>query len=247
MTEEAQPGKGKYLYNEIVEKIKEMIRCGELRVGEKIPTERFLAQTFKVSRNCVRQAIQALAERNILESRQGDGTYVCTPDDCVLIDSFTLAIQAQKDLLRDVLEFRLLMEPQIASLAAANITPEELDRLKIIVCDQERRILAGTGDSELDASFHRQLVWASRNRIVGQVMDTVNGILNESRSEHLWSEARRKASVIGHLKIIDALENKDPEMAFKAMREHLWSVEQIVLGGLEDDRNDDHGPKSQSR
>ena len=234
MADEAHSGKGKYLYDDIVEKIKEMIRRGELRAGERIPAERVLAETFKVSRNCVRQAIQALSERKILDSRRGDGTYVCAPDDSVLVDSFTLAIQAQKELLRDILEFRLLMEPQIAFLAARNITDEELDRLKIIVCDQERRILAGTEDSELDAAFHFQLALASKNRVVKQVMNTVNGILNESRAKYLWSEARRKASVVGHLKVIDALENRDPDGAFEAMKEHLWSIEQIILGGSEE-------------
>jgi hypothetical protein len=115
-------------------------------------------------------------------------------------------------------------------LAARNITREELDRLKIIVCDQERRILAGSEDSELDAAFHLGLATASKNRIVKQVMDTVSGILDESRQESLWNETRRKASIVGHLKIIDALESRDPDMAFEAMKEHLSSIERIVLG-----------------
>ncbi len=152
-------------------------------------------------------------------------------DESVLIDSFALAIQAQKDLIREILEFRLLMEPQIAALAARNITREELDRLKVIVCDQERRILAGAEDSELDSAFHQGLAGASKNRIVRQVMDTVNGILDESRAGSLWSEARRRASVVGHLRIIDALEARDPDMAFAAMREHVSSVERILMDG----------------
>ena len=65
-------------------------------------------------------------------------------------------------------------------------------------------------------------------------MDMMNEILGESRSESLWNETRRKASVVGHLKIIDALENRDRDKAFEAMQEHLRSVEKIVLGGIED-------------
>jgi GntR family transcriptional repressor for pyruvate dehydrogenase complex len=189
--------------------------------------------SFGVSRNCIRQAIQTLSERHLLEGHRGDGTYVRTPDDTALIDSFALILQAKGDLIREILEFRMLMEPQIASLAARNITREELDRLKIIICDQERKILAGNEDSELDGAFHLGLASASKNRIIKQVMDMMNEILGESRSESLWNETRRKASVVGHLKIIDALENGDPEMAFEAMKEHLRSVEKIVFGGLE--------------
>ncbi len=222
--------KNEYLYKKVFDHIEGMIRRGELEVGRRIPSERTLAETCKVSRNCVRQAIQALSDRRILESRRGAGTYVCEPDETAVIDSFGSAINARKELIREILEFRLLMEPQIAALAARNITPEELDRLKIIICDQERKILAGREDSELDSAFHQGLAAASKNRIVRQVIDTVNCILNESRSESLWSEARRRASVIGHLKIVDALENRDSEMAYSAMKEHLWSVERIILG-----------------
>ena len=236
MAGEISSGKGKYLYNEIVERLLGMIRRGELEEGQRIPSERSLALSFGVSRNCIRQAIQTLTEKQILEVRRGDGTYVRTPGDTVLIDSFALVLRAKGDLIREILEFRMLMEPQIASLAARNITREELDRLKIIICDQERRILAGKEDSELDGEFHLLLAAASKNRIVKQVMDLMNESLGESRSKSLRNETRRKASVVGHLKIIDALENRDPDRAFEAMREHLRSVEQIVLGGQERSR-----------
>lgn len=234
MADAASPRGRRYLYNEIVERIRAMIRKGELRVGDRLPPERTLAETFKVSRNCIRQAVQALAERKLLESRQGDGTYVCAADESALIDSLALAIQKQGERLGDIFEFRLLLEPQIASLAARNITSEELDRLKVIVCDQQRRALAGMEDSELDAAFHLALAEASKNKVVRQVMHTVNGVLNESRSEVLQSEARRKASVIGHLRVIDALEKRDSDMAFQAMKDHLREVENIILERVDD-------------
>jgi GntR family transcriptional repressor for pyruvate dehydrogenase complex len=229
-------GKDKYRYGKVVELIREMIRRGEFRVGERLPAERVLAERFHVSRNSIRQAIQTLSDRKVLESRRGAGTYVCAADESALIDSFGAAIRAQRDLIREILDFRLLIEPQVALLAAENITPGELDRLKIIVCDQERRILAGKEDRELDSAFHLGLAAASKNRIVMQVMDKIDEILNVSRSEALWNETRRKASIIGHLRIIDALENKDSAMACEAMREHLFSVEQILFGEKEDGR-----------
>ena len=229
MAESIHAGRSKYLYNEIVEKIEEMIRAGDLKVGDKLLPERALAATFRVSRNCIRQAVQALSEKQILESRQGDGTYVCVPDRAALVSSFAVAIQAQKDVLGEIMEFRLLMEPLIASLAASHITREELDRLKIIVCDQQRKMLMGEEDAELDAAFHLQLAEASRNRIVLEVVKTVTGLLNESRSEFLQSEARRKASVFAHLRIIDALEKGDPDLAFRVMKEHLLTVEKCIF------------------
>lgn len=226
-------GRRKYLYDSIVETIRSMIQRGELKVGDKLPPERTLAERFNVSRNCVRQAVQALAERKVLESRQGDGTYVCAANESLLVESFALAIQTQKELLQDILEFRRMMEPEVSALAAVNITPEELDRLKVIVCDQQRKILAGEEDSQLDAAFHLALAHASRNRVVQRVMDTLTEILDESRSEYLQSEARRKASVVGHLRVIDALEKADPASAHLAMKEHLAEIEEIILGNSE--------------
>jgi GntR family transcriptional regulator, transcriptional repressor for pyruvate dehydrogenase complex len=230
MDEPGGSDRNKYLYNQIVEQIEQMIQRGELKVGDRLPPERTLARTFRVSRNCIRQAIQALSAKTILESRRGDGTYVCAADQGLLVSSLAQAIQTQKDLLKDIIEFRLLMEPQIAYLAARNITREELDRLKVIVCDQERKNLAGQEDVELDAAFHLQLAEASKNRIIHQVVSTMNEILNESRSEFLQTDGRRRNSVIGHLKIIDALEAGDPQRAFQAMREHLLAVERSIFG-----------------
>jgi len=242
MTGEAFSSRGKHLYNGIVERLLGMIQRGELKEGQKIPSERSLAVSFGVSRNCIRQAIQTLSERHILEGRRGDGTYVTRPDETALMESFALVIQAKRDLIREILEFRMLMEPQIAFLAARNINREELDRLKIIICDQERRILAGKEDAELDEAFHLGLVAASKNRIIKQVMDMMNEILGVSRSESLWNETRRKASIFGHLKIIDALESRDADMAFAAMKEHLRAIGQIVLAGVEGPETDGKAP-----
>jgi GntR family transcriptional repressor for pyruvate dehydrogenase complex len=99
---------------------------------------------FGVSRSTLRQAFQAMAERRIIESQQGDGTYLPTnldasfPGDAIL-DFFG----EQNSFLESILELRQLMEPQIAARAARRITPEGIDQLKILVCDQRLALLAG--------------------------------------------------------------------------------------------------------
>ncbi len=234
MTQENSKENQKYLYESIVDRIQDLIMGGEIKAGEKLPPERHMAERFRVSRSCVRQAIQALSQRGILESRQGDGTYVCEPDASVLVDTLAAAILSHGDLLHEVMEFRLLIEPQIAYLAARRISVDELNRLKVIACDQQRKMLAGEEDDILDAAFHRQLCESARNHLIMQIYHTLSSAMDTSRSRFLQSAPRRRASVEGHLKIIDALERKNPQEAFGAMKEHLLEVEKMVFQARDD-------------
>lgn len=221
----------KYTYTAIIERIRDMIVCGELAPGDRLPPERKLAEAFGVSRNSLRQAFQALAERKIIESRQGDGTYLLAtleafPQSDAIFDTIT----AQSGFIRDILEFRHLMEPQIAALAASRIEPAALDRLKILVCDQQRALMAGRTDDTFDSEFHRQLAQCSGNRVISQMMTTIASIINETRSTWLQSNERRNASAEGHLRIIDALESGDATAAFTAMKTHITEIENHIFG-----------------
>ncbi|MBI9091524.1 MAG: FadR family transcriptional regulator [Desulfobacterium sp.] len=218
-----------YRYETIVQQIQELISQGELSVGDKLPPERTLAKRFKVSRNSVRQAVQALAEKNLVESRQGDGTYIRSKDNTLFMDALARAIAAEKTRIREILEFRQCLEPQIARLAASAISPPQLDRLKIIVCDQQRKLLAHQEDHLLDQEFHNLLAMASGNKVMQEVFTTLTNLLDESRSEFLQSNTRRRVSITGHLKIIEALEKRDPSMSRQAMEAHLIDIEQTVF------------------
>ena len=216
----------KYAYTAIIARIDEMIRTGALAPGDRLPPERQLAQSFGVSRGSLRQAFQALAERQIIESRHGDGTYLLRTLDAALPgETILAAIGEQRGFLRDILEFRQMLEPQIAALAAKRITPEVLDRLKILVCDQQRALMAGREEDTYDVEFHQLLARSVANRVVDQVLTTTQSILNQTRSTWLQSGERRNASVAGHLRVIDALESGDAEAAFAAMKTHLAEIE----------------------
>jgi len=225
----------KYAYRAIVERIRAMIEAGELAPGDRLPPERNLAATFGVSRSSLRQAFQALAERRILERRQGDGTYLLTGLDAAWSgDAILDTMSEQSGFLHDILEFRRIMEPRIAALAAQRITPEVIDRLKILVCDQQRALMAEREDSSLDAEFHQLLAANCGNRVIGQVMPLIQSIVNKSRSVWLQSSGRRRDSVEGHLRIIDALEARDADAACTAMENHIAEIESHIFGGQQE-------------
>ena len=220
----------KLAYAAIIERLREMIRQGELAPGDRLPPERALAQTFGVSRSNLRQAFQALAERHILESRQGHGTYLLADIDAAVAGDAILEVMSeQRALLHDVLEFRRIMEPEIAALAAHRATPAALDRLKILVCDQQRSLLTGEEDDRFDAEFHQLLVAMTGNSVITQVVQAMQAIVDRSRATWLQSRERRQLSIEGHLRIIDALEKKDADSVRQAMQEHIAAIEHHIF------------------
>lgn len=223
-------------YTAIIERIRAMIAGGEITPGKRLPPERKLAERFGVSRSHLRQAFQALAERGVIESRQGDGTYLLTGlDQGPTVDTILDVIAARSDVLHEILEFRRMIEPQIAALAAERIDEPTLARLKVVVCDQQRALAAGREDAGFDAEFHRILTGSTRNHVVEKVMDIIQSILNESRAVWLQSEDRRQLSLQGHLQIIDALELGDSMGAAQAMRQHIASIGHLLFDELDNE------------
>jgi len=229
----AAPGRGRYRYQDVAARLRSQIVSGQLRVGDRLPPERELAQALGVSRTCVRQALQHLAQQHLVASRQGAGTYVTAPDPEAGARALAQAVAVDRELVGEIMEFRRLVEPQLAALAARRISAAQLDRLKVLVCDQDRRGLAGEADGELDAAFHRLLAEAAGNRLFLQVAAATVAAVAECRAGPLQSAARRRASVVGHLRIIDALEARDPERAAAAMRIHLEEVASLICRGGE--------------
>ena len=229
----------KKLYEEIVLQIESLIEKGDLKLGDRLPPERKLAEIFKVSRNPVREAIIALEERKLLQSRPGDGTYVILKEKSSLIEGLASAIQSEKEKMHEIFEFRRMVEPQICSLAAKNATDEDIQQLKEIIKSHSEETQQGSDGVEEDKKFHLLIARASKNSIFLKTVFLLNDIINESRSKYLQSEERRKISLQGHNKILKAIEKRNSELASQRMYEHLEGLEQIIFrlnGEMDADR-----------
>jgi len=231
MAADAPREEKRYAYTVVVERICDRIRAGALLPGDRLPPERQLARELAVSRTSVRQALQALAERGVVESRQGDGTYVADkltgsfPGDAILD-----VLNRERGVLGDILEFRRLLEPQIAALAARRIDAAGIDRLKVVVCDQQRALFAGREDATLDAEFHRLLAECAGNRVLVRVMAALRATVDETRAARLRTSGRQNASMEGHLRLLDALEAGDAAAAHAAMEQHIAEIGMHLLG-----------------
>lgn len=226
---DVKPISKKSIYEEIVIQIRGMIDRGELAPGDKLPPERRLAELFSVSRNTVREAIRTLAEKGVLESRQGAGTYVRELDSESFADTFAGAILRRRPELTDVFEVRKLIEPEIAAMAARNASPSQITRMEAIVVEQERALQAGEPGRAYDQELHELLAAASGNEVMRAMVVTLHEEFTESRAEGLQSRERQEASLAAHRAIVDAVTGGHVMQAEKAMREHLEEVESIVF------------------
>ena len=224
------PIRKKKLYEEIVDQIWKLIKSGKFSYGDRIPPERELIKIFQVSRNTVRDAIRTLEENNVLHRKQGNGTYVISSGvENALVDSLTSAIHKEKIKMREIYQFRSLIEPEIAGLAAQNATKNDIDKLLNILNAQKLNTKNILQSLELDIAFHRALANISKNSIYILITEKLNDLLKDARNEILLTTKMRELSYRGHLEIYKMIKEKKYSLAKKAMKKHVKTMEELVL------------------
>ena len=113
----------KRAYEDVVAQIRALIDDGRLKQGDQLPTERELSETFRVSRATIREAIRTLESAKLVQSRQGDGTYVLASNEETLVQTLAAVLFNEKDTIYDIFYVRKIIEPHVAELAAENATP----------------------------------------------------------------------------------------------------------------------------
>ncbi|MGH7771187.1 MAG: FadR/GntR family transcriptional regulator, partial [Candidatus Binatia bacterium] len=212
-----------------VSQIHDLIREGKFKAGDQLPSERELAETFRVSRTSVREALRALETQGLVVSRTGAGNFVAElPVESLIGPLATLLIE-EKDALADVFEMRKLIEPHIASLAAERATKRDIERMKKILEKQRNQVTQGSTGVEADAEFHLAIGQATQNQALQKLVSGLMEILSRSREESLQTPGRNLISLDSHYKILSAIEDHDQERARRAMLYHIDQVEQNVL------------------
>jgi GntR family transcriptional repressor for pyruvate dehydrogenase complex len=217
------------VYHEIVDQIRDLISAGRIKPGDRLPPERELAELFKASRNSVRDAIRVLEQMGLIESRQGDGTYVRSVSAEELAEPLAAMLLQSRTQMRELWEVRRVLEPAIAEFAAARITDEELDELETILATQQRKVEGGFSALEEDIAFHNAISEAARNTVILRTLDTLVDLLRQSRERSLQQHDRPAYSLAGHARILAALRRHDPEAARAEMLRHLREVEERVF------------------
>ncbi|MGN8552951.1 UNVERIFIED_CONTAM: FCD domain-containing protein [Microbacterium sp. SLM126] len=234
MSDEQPTGESRSQTDVVIQGIKEMLTRGELGPGSRLPVEKDLAARLGVSRGSLREGVRALATLGVLETRQGDGTYVTSLDPTKLLSPLGFLADLQQPAhAADLLAVRRVLEAESAALAATRLSETELGDLHGVLAVVDG-ILESDPDMDLEAfidadtEFHRIIARASGNPPLAAIIDTLVGRTFRAR---LWRAISQRGSVrmaqAEHRAILDELVRRDPERARIRMEVHLLGVEEF--------------------
>ncbi len=216
------------VYEDVARQIERLI-LKKLRPGDKLPSERELAETLAVSRSSIRDAIRSLELMGMVEPRQGAGTIVREITPNLVANPLANALKRKEAVMAELLDFRRIIEPPLAARAAKHASGEEIGEMQDILERQKMKLRRGESTIPEDSEFHYAVAMASGNSVVLRVLDIVMDLLRDTRERSLQVEGRPQKSLAGHRRILAAIKRHDAEGAKTAMRQHIEDVEQIVL------------------
>jgi len=221
--------KKKRAYEDIVIQIQGLIEKGKLKRDDQLPNEKELSETFKVSRSTVREAILSLEMLNLVERRQGDGTYVMASSEEAIVKPLAMSLFHEKDDIIDIFTLRKIIEPEIAQLASKHATVKNINELEKIIKEQEKDLTKGKNPVKMDSNFHNVLARMSKNKVLERLIIALVRLLRKTREEYLQTEERKQKSLAGHREILAAIKSGSGLAAKRAMRLHLEGIEKCIV------------------
>ena len=216
------------IYQHIIEQIKTLILDKRIKEGERLATERELAQQFGVSRITVRQALTVLHEMGLINGRPGGGTFVAGDIRAKLVEPLTATLLTAKDLLHGRLEVRRIVEPEVTRLAAVRRTTKDIRELERVITLQEAKAKQGIPITDEDTLFHETIARLTKNDILIKLVQFLHVQLNVSRHQSLLVPRGNEGAIADHKKICLAIRNGDGKGAHAAMVAHLKNVERLM-------------------
>jgi len=212
----------------VADSLIEMIKNKQLKPGDKLDSVEKLANHFDVGRSAIREALSGLRSMELLEMRQGEGTYVKDFDPSRFTLPVTTAFLMKKNDVKELYELRKILEVGTASLAAKVYKEEDLmpiEKALIVMKNaKDNDELAASADTD----FHMAIASATHNQLLINLMSSVSDLLTESiretRKVLLYSQGRSEKLYLEHERIFNALKDRDSELAGQCMHDHLEEV-----------------------
>ena len=211
------------MVDEVLRRLSEQIMTGAFDAQGLLPPEGALAESFGVSRTVIREAMRTLRAQGLVEVSQGKLPRVKPADAEAAIASLGLLLRRSDGTLLHLIEARRPLESEIALLAAERSRPEDIAKLQETI---EQLSSAATLDErvEADVRFHRILAESAGNPVFCLMLETIAGLLYESRRQTI-AQSGIKVAAEGHRAVLDAVRRRDGAAAKDAMLDHLRLAE----------------------
>ena len=221
------------MHQRVVDELGQRIVGGAWEPGDPLPVEDALAAEIGVSRGVLREAVKALVAKGMLHVRPRTGTRVLPPEQWNHLDRDVLRWKQVGDataLLRDTGELRRIVEPEAARLAAGRAGPDDVRVLydALVAMETAAAHPGRNGYVEADIAFHRALLDASGNRLLGSLGRAVDIALEHSFLLSTQTPGALEASLPGHRAVVEAVEARDPVAAAAAVLAIIESAEQDI-------------------
>lgn len=214
---------------DVIAQIREAIFSGRFRPGDRLPTEREMAQQFGVSRVTVRDALRSLETSGLIRVKVGGqgGPYVAEPDVSLLSDSLGTHLQLRGTTFRELAEARLALETTAARLAAERATCEDLVALEAAIHGPIRPLddsaTGSVGAAATSLDFHTALVTAAHNGALLAMFTATRALIQEAFDAlHAQQPDMAQAARVAHGQLYQAIAARDGEAAVRIMRDHLY-------------------------
>jgi len=229
------PIKTTKVYEQVIEQIQQMIIAGDLKRGQKLPSERDLADQLQVGRASVREALRALQIIGVIEVRQGDGSFIRESFEESLFEPLSLIFILQQSKPREIIELRRVIELETAYLAAQRSTDEETREMRELI--NELKELKDLNDEqksvEVDQKLHYLIARGAKNLLLLNVLHVssvlIDNLIAEARGRIMVREENKDVLIEQHEKVVRAIEERNPELAKLAMKEHIDFISKQYL------------------
>ncbi|RED52790.1 FadR/GntR family transcriptional regulator [Cohnella phaseoli] len=205
------------------DKIRGYIADNRLKAGDRLPTERALAEQLEVSRPVIREALGTLEALGLIVKRQGKGIFLKDPNFSVLFHEMMGVWQQDEDSADQVLQFRVLLEQAAVAPIIEQADDADYERLSALIAESEKEGVSHSDFIRLDYLFHSELLGLTRNALFIQLTDVVNKYFHwveaSSRSNRMLDGIQR--TIRQHREIVRALQAKDREGASRLLKMHL--------------------------
>jgi GntR family transcriptional repressor for pyruvate dehydrogenase complex len=218
------PVKPKRISDQVFNQLRELIFRGEFKAGEKIMTERELAEAFGVSRTSVREAINKLVILGLLDQKQGQGTFVRSPEST---EKSILAamVESQDASIADLLEVRMGLECNAAAMAATRANAKDIRFMGKSIEKMQADVLIGRLGTEADTSFHMAIAYATNNPLQIFLMKNLYDFLFTGIRVNLEGLYKMPGNidiiVDQHKAIYAAIQARNPNTAVQKMKQHI--------------------------